>query len=838
MRAVIMAGGEGSRLRPLTSLQPKPMVPIVNQPVMEHIIGLVRHHGITDVVATLAFMPQVIQDYFGDGEEWGTRMSYALEETPLGTAGSVKNAEALLEGEPFLIISGDALTDIDLTHVIEFHRSKGAAVTIALKSMPDPLEFGVVITDDDGRIERFLEKPSWGQVFSDTINTGIYVVEPEVLSHIPEGEPFDFSSELFPLLMEKGYPLYGCVVDGYWCDVGSFESYVQAHRDILDGKANVYIPGVETRERVWVDEGARIEPDVTIGDKVVIGPNVTIRAGAHIGDYTVLGDNCVIGNQASVSHSVIWSDSFVGKHSTVAGAVLCRRVDVRARAAVDMNSVIGDESMIGHGARVGANVQVFPYKRIEPAAVVTSSIIWEATASKSLFGEEGISGLVGVDITPERSMRAAQAFGSVLPKGSHVVVSRDSSRAARMIKRAMVAGLNAAGCHVRDLRVASPALTRYTTRDTRCAGGIHVAAAVEDPQSIRMSLYDADGIDLAPWIEKKVERLYFKGEFRRAFLEDVGEIIYPPRALEYYTAGLSKALEGALPQSGTWIKVVADLGYGMASLVLPRVASAWRVNMMALNPFVDAERAVPASSTDAEWDELRGAVDFFQADMGVRFDAAGERIIFVTRNGRVLDGDTALHAIVHLWCRSNSSGDPLAVPLTASRVVERIAADTGHPVLRPGMSRRSLSVLAHERAVGFAGSTRGGYVFPRFLAAYDGVVSLAMISSMLACAGLDLDEIVDGLPPFHKRQISVFCPAHRKGAVMRAVSDASAGAEVDLTEGVRIAEPGGWALVLPHSSEPEVTIWAEGDDEASLERISQQWVGVVNDAIGPEQTSG
>jgi mannose-1-phosphate guanylyltransferase / phosphomannomutase len=237
MRAVIMAGGEGSRLRPLTSLQPKPMVPIVNQPVMEHIIGLVRHHGITDVVATLAFMPQVIQDYFGDGEEWGTSMSYALEETPLGTAGSVKNAESLLSGDSFIVISGDALTDIDLTEVIEFHKEKGAAVTIALKSMPDPLEFGVVITDAEGRIERFLEKPSWGQVFSDTINTGIYVVEPEVLSHIPEGRPFDFSSELFPLLMEKGYPLYGCVVDGYWCDVGSFESYMQVHRDILDGKA-------------------------------------------------------------------------------------------------------------------------------------------------------------------------------------------------------------------------------------------------------------------------------------------------------------------------------------------------------------------------------------------------------------------------------------------------------------------------------------------------------------------------------------------------------------------------------------------------------------------------
>ncbi|MBE0416238.1 MAG: NTP transferase domain-containing protein [Coriobacteriia bacterium] len=834
MRAVIMAGGEGSRLRPLTSLQPKPMVPIVNRPVMEHIIGLVRHHGITDVVATLAFMPQVIQDYFGDGEEWGTRMSYALEETPLGTAGSVKNAEALLEGDPLIVISGDALTDIDLTHVIEFHRSKGAAVTIALKSMPDPLEFGVVITDGNGRIERFLEKPSWGQVFSDTINTGIYVVEPEVLSRIPEGQPFDFSSELFPLLMEKGYPLYGCVVDGYWCDVGSFESYMQVHRDILDGKAKVFVPGVETRERVWIGEGARIEPGVVIGEKVVIGPNVTLREGAHIGDYTVLGDNCVIGTEATVSHSILWSDTFVGRHSTVAGAVLCRRVDIRAGAAVDMNSVIGDESTVGHGARVGANVQVFPYKRIEAAAVVTSSIIWESTGSKSLFGQDGISGLVGVDITPERSMRAAQAFGSLLPKGSHVVVSRDASRGARMIKRAMVAGLNAAGCHVRDLRVSSPALTRFTARDTRCDGGIHVAASVEDPQSLRMSFYDEDGLDIAPWVEKKLERLYFKGEFRRAFLADVGEILYPPRALEYYAAGLEKALEGSLPTEGAWIKVVADLGFGVSSLVLPRVASAWRVNMVALNPFVDAERISTATDSDEEWEQMRGTIDLFRADLGVRFDPMAERLAFMTASGRLLDGDTALHALVDLWCRSDRTGKPIAVPLTASQVVERIAGTTGHAVLRPGRTRRSLAVLAHEGVIGFAGSTRGGYIFPRFLAAYDGVVTAAMVASMLACGGIGLDEIVDGLPPFHKGQTSVFCRAHRKGAVMRFVSEASAGAQVDLTEGVRIAETGGWALVLPHSSEPEVTVWAEGEDEVSLASIIDKWVGVVREAIGPE----
>src|SRR4051812_30136249 len=176
-----MAGGEGTRLRPLTSNQPKPMVPIVGKPCMEHIIDLLRRHGIDEIVVTVAYLPQVIRGYFGDGESLGVKLHYSVEETPLGTAGSVKNAEELLD-ETFLVISGDALCDFDLTDLIDKHRASGACATIALRSVENPLEFGVVIIDEDGRIERFLEKPSWGQVFSDTINTGVYVLEPEVLA--------------------------------------------------------------------------------------------------------------------------------------------------------------------------------------------------------------------------------------------------------------------------------------------------------------------------------------------------------------------------------------------------------------------------------------------------------------------------------------------------------------------------------------------------------------------------------------------------------------------------------------------------------------------------------
>ena len=208
-----MAGGEGTRLRPLTSNQPKPMVPIVGKPCMEHIVELLKEHGFEDVIVTVAFLPQAIRCYFGDGESLGVNISYSVEETPLGTAGSVRLATRRLD-EPFLVISGDALCDVDLGAMLAAHRERGAAVTIGLKSVDNPLEFGIVVTDEDGRIERFLEKPSWGQVFSDTINTGIYVLEPEVLTHVPDDGPYDFSKELFPLLLEMGRPLYGHVFDG------------------------------------------------------------------------------------------------------------------------------------------------------------------------------------------------------------------------------------------------------------------------------------------------------------------------------------------------------------------------------------------------------------------------------------------------------------------------------------------------------------------------------------------------------------------------------------------------------------------------------------------------
>ena len=282
MKAVIMAGGEGTRLRPLTSNQPKPMLPMANIPMMEHVVNLLRQHGFEDIVVTVAFMANAIRTYFGDGSEFGVRMVYATESTPLGTAGSVRNARDELD-ERFLVISGDVLTDIDLGQVVAFHEKRGGLATLALKAVDNPLEFGIVITKEDGSIERFLEKPTWGQVFSDTINTGIYVLEPEIFDFIPEGQAVDFSGESFPEALAAGKPLYGYVADGYWEDVGTLEAYLKSHQDILDQRVQVDINGFQLRPRVWLGKGAEIDPSVVIDGPAVIGDNCVVGPGASPG---------------------------------------------------------------------------------------------------------------------------------------------------------------------------------------------------------------------------------------------------------------------------------------------------------------------------------------------------------------------------------------------------------------------------------------------------------------------------------------------------------------------------------------------------------------------------
>ena len=339
MKAVVMAGGEGSRLRPLTSRLPKPLVPVAGTPCIEHILRLLRDHGIFDVVITLAYLGSEIRNRLGDGADLDMNVEYVVEDRPLGTAGSVRNAKHLLD-DTFLVISGDALTDIDLTSVIKQHAERGAHATIVLKSVPNPLDYGVVITDDEGNVKRFLEKPSWGEVFSDQANTGIYVIEPSVLGYIDEGAVADWSQDVFPTMLRRKKPLIGVVSDEYWCDIGSIQSYIQANWDALDGKVRCHIPG-RREGNVWIGEGVEFGIGVQIDGPAFIGDEVKLKAQAHLNDHVIIDRYATVDDNAKVSNSIVWPHSYIGELTRLRQAIVCRNVTIKNSTLLEENSVVG-----------------------------------------------------------------------------------------------------------------------------------------------------------------------------------------------------------------------------------------------------------------------------------------------------------------------------------------------------------------------------------------------------------------------------------------------------------------------------------------------------------------
>ncbi|MDX6513473.1 MAG: mannose-phosphate guanylyltransferase / phosphomannomutase, partial [Gaiellaceae bacterium] len=514
MKAVVMAGGEGTRLRPLTSNQPKPMVPIVGKPCMEHILELLRKHGFEDVVVTVAFLPQAIRGYFGDGEAMGMRIEYSVEESPLGTAGSVALAADKLD-DTFLVISGDALCDIDLGELVAFHKEREAAVTIGLKSVPNPLEFGIVVTDSEGRVERFLEKPSWGQVFSDTINTGIYVLEPEVLRHIPRDRSYDFSKELFPLLLEMGRPIYGVALDGYWQDIGNLDQYREANFDALDARVELEIPGIRLRGNIWVGEGVELDDLDAVEGPAYLGNYCRIANEATVGAYSVLSNSVTLRERARTTRSVIDSSTHIGRGALVEGAIIGRGCDIRSHVHVHESVAIGDEVTIGAQSVVFPGVRIFPYKEVETGTHIHESLIWESRASSHLFGRDGVSGLVNVDLTPETALRLAAALGTALRRGARVVASREAPAACRMLKRAMISGLNSTGVDVADLRILPAAVSRHLLKTHGYEAGLHIGTSQADPEVVQIRFFEQPGIPLTPELQKEVEKHYSRQELRR-----------------------------------------------------------------------------------------------------------------------------------------------------------------------------------------------------------------------------------------------------------------------------------------------------------------------------------
>jgi len=826
LKAIIMAGGEGSRLRPLTCDRPKPMVPVANRPIMAYAIDLLKTHGITDIGVTLQYLPEAIREHFGDGSREEVSLRYFVEEMPLGTAGSVKNAQAFLD-DTFIVVSGDALTDFDLSRAIAFHREKKALVTIVLTTVENPLEYGVVITSPDGAIRRFLEKPSWGEVFSDQVNTGIYILEPQVLEMIPPGQMFDFSKDLFPRILAQGLPMFGCLLQGYWCDIGNLAQYRQAQYDLMDGLVKVAMPGNAGKDQICLGTGvdispsARIVPPAIIGDYSVIGPH------AAIGPHSILGDRVTVEEGASVKRTIVWDNCYLGKGAELRGAVLARQVTVQAKASVFEGAVIGDGTRLSERSLVKPDVKIWPFKAVDQDSVVAASLVWGTRAARNLFGNDGVPGLANLDLTPEFAAKVGAAYGTTLPREARVAVSHDGSQACMMLKSAMVAGLMSTGAAVVDLGLMTTPVHRFAVRSLGVNGGIHIKRDARDREKAWLHFIEHDGNDIRPGNARKIENFFWREDFRRVKGSEVGAAGYLPRCVEAYREHLLAGVERDAVIRRRFRLIIDHHAPHLTAVI----GSLWEQLGCQVQGF-----AVPIDTKERSFEEMRAMLPHLarevvqqEADLGVLMDHNGEQLVLVDETGRMVE-ESLFTALVSMVIFQANGGGQVAVPVSAPGAVEQVAERYGGKVVRTKTARHAIleAVLQQEML-----DHQGRYA--QAWMQFDAVHAVVKLLNFLATSELTLARLVDQLPSVFVSQGMADCPWDAKGRVIRSLIEEAQGERVELLDGLKIHHNNGWALVLPHAEEPSYQVISEGYSQEMAEELTNLYVEKIKEILADKQ---
>lgn len=819
MKAVIMAGGFGTRMQPLTCNIPKPMIPLLNRPIMLHIVELLKKYQITDLVMLLYHQPSIIKNFFRDGADFGVKITYVTPLEDMGTAGAVKCAEKYID-ERFMVISGDLLTDFNLKKVIDFHADNNALATITLTSVKDPLQFGVVITDKEKRIIQFLEKPGWGEVISDTINTGIYVFEPEIFSLIPASENFDFSQDLFPLLLTRNEPLFGCPVKGYWRDIGNTDSYREAHHDIFRGKVNVKIDepkqDVVGRDlRIGVD--VRLDESASLNGTVVVGDNSQIFGSANIKD-SVIGRNCTIEPGVKLSRCIIWDNVYLKKGVKITDSVICNNVSVGQGVVIEEGGIIAEDTSIGEESYIKRDVKVWPRKVIEAGATVTDNMIWGEKWKKSLFEGAIVKGLTNVELTPEFVAKLGCAYGTSLPKGSFVLAGRDAFLASRMLKRSFLGGILSAGVNVRDLKMMPLPVVRYKLKTFGEVGGVHFRQSQEDPALTEIVFLDNDGLDFSSSMAKNVERIFYKENFRRAHHTEPGGITELPQVMDFYREGFARAIQSDLLKKQKH-QVVIDFNHSPAGQLLPPIMNELGIEVIALNAYVDEVRGIKnVEEKPHSLSQLGKIVASLGARAGFWLDPTVEEVIMLDETGRVYGAAESLPLMIALMLKTGQKGT-FAVPVSAPSVVELMTGEKGSAVQRTKSTERAMIEAAQSSEVIMAATMNGRFAFPKFQAAFDGMFAIVKMIELLASAGIPLSAVHSGIPHRAFLQGRVTCTWEMKGGIMRKMSEDSLDSEATFIDGIKVHFGEDWVLVLPDQYQPYVHIVAESKDPKAVQKL-------------------
>jgi len=758
MKAVIMAGGEGKRLRPITCTMPKPMVPLLNKPVIDYCIELLKSHGIEDITAALHYLPQVITDHCGNGEKYGVRLGYSLENKPMGTAGSVRKA---LGEDPqrTIVISGDAMTDLDITSALRAHKLSEAAVTIVLKRVEVPTEYGVALMNGDGRIYRFVEKPMASEIFSDIANTGIYILEPEVIERIPKGEAFDFSKDLFPLLLKEQVPIYGYITDKYWCDIGDIAQYRAAQRDMLKGRC-AFISAASEKNGIWTEPGAMISEDALLTGPCYIGSGAEIGA-AVIMDGTVVGSGARIGSCSSAKRTIIMKNARVRENVELRGAVLCEGAEVESGAALFSDTVIGSGGRAGKNSTLSGGASIWPDRQVHSGQHCRENIKWEEEPAQK---EEKLSGFSDTVLTPERAVRIGGAFAATLGRlPLEAAVATDGSQQGVMLKHAVISGMVSQGVDAADMGFCGYSAFEHGIREFGYSGGIYIRCEAA-PHSVELILCDKTGTELTGSGLRAVQQELRLGPKRPLTSDRLGIVQRISGVSRAYESHLNRIVHSANRDDtgiGILIGGSADVFDSVARVMLPR---GYRVKY-----FGGKREELPAAAAQ------EGAQLGFYAVKG----ACGT-VAF----GEMLPEDAVI-ALLALSAAEDKVAQSIPLPSNIPGEYIQTVTQNGAKVTLTPSKRSRWARAALEK---------GAYM-PEFFEPEARIIRLGELMHLGR-----LKKYMDMLPKVRREEAAVKCSLKDVGRMFRRLMEEEKREDIQLMDGVRVKVDRGWILIKPNAA--------------------------------------
>ncbi len=817
MKAIVLAGGFGTRIQPLTNSIPKPMLPILNKPMMEHIIIKLRDQlGIKEIAVLLYFKPEIIKDYFKDGSDLGINITYFQPDDDYGTAGAVTFAKEFLD-DTFIIVSGDLVTDFDFKKIEKFHKRKKSQFTITLTSVENPLQFGVVIADKNNRIEKFLEKPSWGEVFSDTINTGIYIIEPEILKYIPYKKNFDFAKDLFPKLMQMDIPLWGYSIKGYWRDVGNPGSYRDVYKDIFKGLINLPFQGEATQidnGTVYMEKNIDLNKKIKLEGTVVLGKNVKIAEGVTLKNCSI-GDNTVIKQHSEIIDSVLWDNVQVGKKVQLNNSVFCNDTIIKDEVKAPFGVIVAENCLINRKVSFEKDIIMWPDKVIEASSVVSTNVIWGTKYKSSIFEEGAVIGRTNIELSCEMCTKLAESFGTILPIGSTIYLSRDYHKSSRMLKRAFLSGILSTGINAIDLfNIPSNVMRHCLSKNDKIAAGIHFRQSVYDPANTEISFYTSEGLEIDGKVEQSIERIFFREKFRRVSYEEIGEIYEDNEVKQKYFNRVRDNFDTNY-FSKSDMKIAADMMNGSTADTYPVIVNGLGIENIILNAYKD-DRFVSVNVKKSQ-EDMQNIVKFMNLDCGLLIYPNAHKLQVIDDRGNFIYDYILLLAVLHLLNNTSEKTLKVFLPAWAPDFIEYENLEITRAKLGnfKGIQLQEYDLIA---------DSDGHFAFGEFGLNKDAVYASLKILELIKKSNQPLSKTIKQLPYFSYKGENIPCPSEKKGKMMRKFLEDAKGKKTSSVDGVKIwTSEDEWILMVPDQHKEFLNIYIQAEDKRNAGKIFYQY---------------